>query len=62
MSKTKTQPKRAGGRPQIGPEPLLTSSFRRTATQAVKLEALGGNAWLREQIDAAPWPRGSKPK
>ncbi len=59
------------GRPSAaatGVEKLTTGSFRRTALQAEKLEALGaaagisGGDWLRKQIDAAPWPRGARPR
>lgn len=51
------------GRPPL-PDELkkLTGTFRRTAAQALKLKALGGAAWICAQIDAAPWPRGKKPK
>lgn len=59
-----TKPTRGqgAGRKPLGDAKMLTGTFRRTAEQAAKLEALGGGAWLRAQIDAAPWPRGTKPK
>lgn len=58
-----TPTKNLGGRPPI-PDELRkkTGTFRRTDAQALKLEALGGGAWLCAQIDAAAWPRGTKPK
>lgn len=60
MSKTK---KRSGGRPSLPPElKKHTGTFRRTNEQAAKLDALGGAAWICAQIDATPWPRGTKPK
>lgn len=34
-------------------EKMGTGTFRRTDSQAAKLEALGGGAWIREQIDRA---------
>lgn len=45
-------------------ERLKSSSWRRTDTQAAKLVRLGGDAWLREQIDKAPEPekKEGKPK
>lgn len=57
--------KQAGpGRPTLSEtgENMETGTFRRTEEQAVKLEALGGAKWIRAQIDAAPWPRGAKPR
>lgn len=51
------------GRPPLPPELRKhTGTFRRTAAQALKLEALGGGPWICAQIDAAPWPRGKKPR
>lgn len=56
-------PKNLGGRPPLPPElKKQTGTFRRTAEQALKLEALGGGPWICAQIDAAAWPRGTKPK
>lgn len=60
---TKTLPKHPGGRPPLPPElKKKTGTFRRTDEQALKLEALGGGPWICAQIDAAAWPRGTKPK
>lgn len=50
----------AGGRPtnaSLGGERMEPVGFRCTRAQAEKLDALGGAAWLRAQIDAAPKPR-----
>lgn len=49
------------GRPRFGDEKLQTTSLRLNTAQREKLEVLGGAAWLRDQIDAAKWPRGTKP-
>lgn len=60
---TKIPPKHPGGRPPLPPElKKKTGTFRRTDEQALKLEALGGGPWICAQIDAAAWPRGTKPK
>lgn len=51
------------GRPKVAEDKrLITTHFRRTKEQGEKLDALGGAAWIRAQIDFAPWPRGTKPK
>lgn len=49
------------GRKCFGDEKMGTGTFRRSQEQADKLCVLGGSEWLREQIDNAPWPRGTKP-
>jgi hypothetical protein len=59
---TKTT-KNPGGRPPIPEaEKLTTLTFRGSIEHREKLAALGGGAWMRAQIDAAPWPRGTKPR
>lgn len=58
MAKSKPETARAG-RPRFNEEKMGTGTFRRTQEQADKLCVLGGSEWLREQIDAAPWPRGT---
>lgn len=52
-----TPARKSVGAPRKYGEPLKTSSWRRTDTQAAKLARLGGDAWLRDQIDAAPEPK-----
>lgn len=59
MTKTKQEAPHSG-RPPLGDEKMGTGTFRRSQEQADKLCVLGGSEWLRAQIDAAPWPRGSK--
>ncbi len=55
--------KHAGGRPKASTEEKMhTVTFRRTHEQGLKLDALGNGEWIRAQIDAAPWPRGTKPR
>lgn len=55
--------KHAGGRPPLPDhERKKTRTFRSTDDQAAKLAALGGGAWICAQLDATPWPRGTKPK
>lgn len=45
---------RGGGRPRADPgDKLEVVSLRLTAVQQVKLEALGGDPWLRGQVDKA---------
>lgn len=40
---------------------MVTQSFRAEPEQLQKFAALGGGAWMRQMLDATPWPRGTKP-
>lgn len=60
MTKTKEEAPRAG-RKCIGDKKMGSGTFRRSDEQAQKLDALGGSQWIRDQLDAAAWPRGTKP-
>ncbi len=52
-----------GGRPPIDDaDRLKTRTYRSKDAQDAKLAALGGPSWIRAQIDAADWPRGTKPR
>lgn len=62
MTGRATQRAPGAGRPRVADEPLRPQSFRCTDAQSAKLTALGGAQWMRDQIDAAAWPRGTKPK
>lgn len=59
---TENQGKRGGagkgqGRKAVAPgEPSIIIKPTLSASQARKYERLGGHAWLRRQIDAAPEP------
>ncbi len=44
----------------LGKTRMVPASFRAEPEQLRKFTALGGGAWLRGLIDAAPWPRGTK--
>lgn len=44
----------------LGKARMVPASFRAEPEQLRKFTALGGGAWLRGLIDAAPWPRGTK--
>jgi len=54
--------KKAGAKPAKAPAAakarprLVTMEVRVTAAQQKKFKALGGDAWLRERIDAADSP------
>lgn len=61
MTEVKQRAPGAGRKP-INGEAMKTRSIRCTALQDQKLDALGGSEWIRTQVDAAPWPRGTKPK
>jgi hypothetical protein len=52
-----TNDAKKAGRPPQGGEAMLPRSFRCSEKQAEKLDRLGGSAWIRAQIDAAPTPR-----
>lgn len=45
------------GRKPDGQVKMIQTAFRVTPQQREKLKRLGGSAWLRAQIDAAPTPR-----
>lgn len=60
-TKQTEEPARRGPKLQ-GSEKMHTRTFRCTDEQATKLEALGGAQFIRDTLDATPWPRGSKPK
>lgn len=47
---------RSGAGRKASTDPKGNFVLRITGEQRLKLEALGGAAWLRQQIDAAPWP------
>jgi hypothetical protein len=52
---------RGQGRKPIKPgEKTVTVSLRATERQREKLSRLGGGAWFREAIDAAPEPGGKE--
>jgi hypothetical protein len=57
-----TEPKNKGGRPAkpVG-ERLEQRSVRLTPAQWAKVEAGGGQPWLRELVDKAPQPPKKKP-
>ena len=59
---TKDTVKRPRGGQLLGDRKMITHTFRASEDQLLKLDALGGAAWLRAAIDAAPWPRGTKPR
>lgn len=53
MTQRPANPKGAG-RPRVyAPEPMKPKSVRLTKTQREKLAQLGGDQWVRDQIDAA---------
>ncbi len=39
---------------------MVTQSFRAEPEQCRKFTALGGGEWMRQVLDATPWPRGAK--
>jgi hypothetical protein len=58
---------RGGARSGTGPKPLYGAKLGRmtlmlTDEQKAKLKQLGGNAWLRAQIDAAALDHNAQPR
>jgi hypothetical protein len=51
----KDEPAKRGPKPLHG-ENMQAFHFRMTAAQREKLDALGGSAWIRKQIDKAKVP------
>ena len=49
------------GRPLTGTEKLEPTSVRLSKDQREKLAALP-RGWLREKLDAEPWPKAAKKK
>lgn len=60
MATSTTTSKRGGKRENAGrkhsDDPMLTISGRVRGEQKLKFEALGGFAWLRDLLDATPFP------
>lgn len=53
MTKAKPKAPKGAGRRRLGEEVMKPRTFRSTDAQAVKLDRLGGGAWLRSQIEKA---------
>lgn len=57
-----TEPKNKGGRPtKPADERLEQRSVRMTRAQWAKVDAAGGQPWLRSVVDQAPEPAKKKP-